>query len=74
MQPASVAKSFATWLNERGGIIMSRIAKEAVIITKGVDCKIDNGVISMKGPKGELSLKLNPLVTSFHSCLTWKRW
>lgn len=42
---------------------MSRIAKEAVIITKGVDCKIDNGVISMKGPKGELSLKLNPLVT-----------
>ena len=31
---------------------MSRIAKEAVIITKGVDCKIDNGVISMKGPKG----------------------
>lgn len=42
---------------------MSRIAKEAVIITKGVDCKIDDGVISMKGPKGELSLKLNPLVT-----------
>ena len=41
---------------------MSRIAKEPVIIAKGVDCKIADGVIVMKGAKGELSLKLNPLV------------
>ena len=38
---------------------MSRIAKNPVIIAKGVECKLTADTITMKGPKGELSLKLN---------------
>ena len=41
---------------------MSRIAKNPVIIAKGVECKLTADTITMKGPKGELSLKLNALV------------
>ena len=41
---------------------MSRIAKNPVVIAKGVDCKLTETTISMKGPKGELSLVLSPLV------------
>ncbi len=41
---------------------MSRIAKNPVVIAKGVDCKLTADTITMKGPNGELSLKLNALV------------
>ena len=34
---------------------MSRIAKAPIAIPSGVDVKIDNGSITAKGPKGELS-------------------
>lgn len=41
---------------------MSRIAKNPVVIAKGVDCTLTETTIAMKGPKGELSLALSPLV------------
>ena len=42
---------------------MSRIGRKPINIPAGVDVKIDNGVITVKGPKGELSLKYNPAMT-----------
>ena len=39
---------------------MSRIAKAPITIPSGVDIKIDGGVVSAKGPKGELSFDLSP--------------
>lgn len=33
---------------------MSRIGKRPVVIAKGVTAKIDNGTLTVKGPKGEL--------------------
>lgn len=38
---------------------MSRVAKIPVAIAKGVDVKIENGVIAVKGPKGELSVPMH---------------
>jgi large subunit ribosomal protein L6 len=38
---------------------MSRIAKAAVDLPKGVEAQINNGVVSLKGSKGTLSLRLN---------------
>lgn len=38
---------------------MSRIAKKPLPLPKGVDISQANGVLKVKGPKGELSLKLN---------------
>ena len=34
---------------------MSRVAKIPVTIAKGVEAKIENGVITIKGPKGTRS-------------------
>ncbi|XCB30596.1 50S ribosomal protein L6 [Arcanobacterium hippocoleae] len=34
---------------------MSRIGKLPIVIPAGVDVKIENGVVTVKGPKGELS-------------------
>lgn len=34
---------------------MSRIGKLPIAIPSGVDVKLDNGVVTVKGPKGELS-------------------
>lgn len=34
---------------------MSRIGKLPITIPSGVDVKLDNGVVTVKGPKGELS-------------------
>lgn len=42
---------------------MSRIANNPVSIPKGVELKVDGSLVSVKGPKGELSLELNPLVS-----------
>ncbi len=39
---------------------MSRIGKQPIIIPKEAAVKIENGIISVKGPKGELSYKMRP--------------
>lgn len=44
---------------------MSRIGKAPIAIPAGVDVKIENNVVTVKGPKGELSQK-------FHEDLTVK--
>jgi len=41
---------------------MSRVAKSTITLPTGVDVKRDGKVISVKGPKGELTLNVNPLV------------
>lgn len=42
---------------------MSRIGKKPVAIPAGVTAKIDNGVLSVKGPKGTLTIGISDLVT-----------
>ena len=37
---------------------MSRIGKKPIIIPEGVEVKVDDHVITVKGPKGELSIKV----------------
>ncbi|AOL23181.1 large subunit ribosomal protein L6 [Erythrobacter litoralis] len=41
---------------------MSRIGKRPVTIPSGVTANIDNGLLSVKGPKGTLSMGLSDLV------------
>lgn len=41
---------------------MSRVAKLPVQLPKGVEFRLDGGVAVLKGPKGELSLKVDPSV------------
>lgn len=41
---------------------MSRLGKLPIVIPSGVDVKIDDSFITVKGPKGELKQKLNELV------------
>jgi len=41
---------------------MSRIGKQPVIIPSGVQVKFDGGIVSAKGPKGELQEPLHPYV------------
>jgi large subunit ribosomal protein L6 len=41
---------------------MSRIGKKAVAIPSGVSASIDNGTLSVKGPKGTLTLGLSDLI------------
>ncbi len=42
---------------------MSKIGKKPIQIPKGVDVKIDGGLILVKGPKGELKMTLNDAVS-----------
>ncbi|MFK4870816.1 50S ribosomal protein L6 [Novosphingobium sp. ZW T3_23] len=42
---------------------MSRIGKKPVVIPGGVTAAIDNGTLSVKGPKGTLTLGMSDLVT-----------
>lgn len=42
---------------------MSRIGKTPVEVPTGVDVSIDGSVVTVKGPKGELSQTIPPLVT-----------
>jgi len=42
---------------------MSRIGKKPVAIPSGVTANIDNGALSVKGPKGTLALGLSDLVS-----------
>ncbi len=39
---------------------MSRIGKKPVPVAKGVEVRLDEAVLHVKGPKGELSLDVNP--------------
>lgn len=39
---------------------MSRIGKQPVVLPKGVTAKLEGTKLSVKGPKGELSLVVNP--------------
>ena len=39
--------------------VMSRVAKNPVEVPKGVEFNETNGVLKVKGPKGELNLELN---------------
>ncbi len=41
---------------------MSRIGKKAVAIPSGVTATIDNGTLSVKGPKGTLTLGMSDLI------------
>ncbi len=41
---------------------MSRVGKKPLTIPEKVDLKVENDVIMVKGPKGELSLALHPRV------------
>ncbi|MBI3565403.1 MAG: 50S ribosomal protein L6, partial [Elusimicrobia bacterium] len=43
---------------------MSRIGKQPVVIPNGVQVKLDAGVVTAKGPKGELKEALHPYVTA----------
>lgn len=42
---------------------MSRIGKAPIEIPAGVTIKVDNNTVTVKGPKGELSQKVNPDLT-----------
>ena len=42
---------------------MSRIGKKPVAIPAGVTASMDDGTLSVKGPKGELSLQMASEVT-----------
>ena len=42
---------------------MSRIGKRPVEIPSGVEAKIDDGILSVKGPKGNLTMGLSDLVS-----------
>ncbi len=42
---------------------MSRIGRKPINIPAGVEAKFENGVMTVKGPKGELSQKINPNMT-----------
>jgi len=42
---------------------MSRLGKLPIKLPAGVTAKLENGLLSVKGPKGELQLTPNPVVT-----------
>ncbi|MGN0497772.1 MAG: 50S ribosomal protein L6 [Acutalibacteraceae bacterium] len=42
---------------------MSRIGRKPINIPAGVDVKVDNSVVTVKGPKGTLTQKIHPNMT-----------
>ena len=42
---------------------MSRIGRKPITIPAGVDVTVDNGLVTVKGPKGTLSQKINPIIS-----------
>ena len=42
---------------------MSRIGNLPIELPQGVTVKVENNVVTVKGPKGELSQKINPELT-----------
>lgn len=47
----------------RGFVVMSRVARKPVELPKGIEIKKATDAVSVKGPKGELSMPLNSEVT-----------
>lgn len=45
---------------------MSRVAKNPVAIPRGVEVKLDDKLLSVKGPKGQLEYDVHPLVRVSH--------
>ncbi|MFT5512114.1 MAG: large subunit ribosomal protein L6 [Bacteroidia bacterium] len=41
---------------------MSRIGNNPISVTSGVEIKFENNVVSVKGPKGELTQKIDPSI------------
>jgi large subunit ribosomal protein L6 len=41
---------------------MSRIGKQPIIITKGVDVTVKNNMVTVKGPKGQLNQYVDPAI------------
>ena len=42
---------------------MSRIGKAPITIAKGVEVNFNSGVVTVKGPKGELTQPIDPAIT-----------
>lgn len=42
---------------------MSRIGKLPISLPKGVTVAVKDNVVTVKGPKGELSQEINPIIT-----------
>ena len=42
---------------------MSRVGKKPIMIPDGVDVKLEDHLVSVKGPKGELERSIHPLVS-----------
>ncbi len=42
---------------------MSRIGRKPIAIPAGVDVKVENSVVTVKGPKGTLTQKINPIIS-----------
>ena len=42
---------------------MSRIGKRELIIPEGVNVTVDNNIVTVKGPKGELTFTYDKLIT-----------
>jgi len=60
-----VAKYYATCINkEENELIMSRVGLAPVSIPQGVEVKVsDKNVVSVKGPKGELEERIDPVIS-----------
>ena len=43
---------------------MSRIGRAPITVPAGVDVKIDGNVVTVKGPKGELTKTINPIISA----------
>ncbi len=53
----SVEKYYLTF-----GKNMSRLAKKPTKIPAGVEAKLENNILTIKGPKGSLSITVNPVI------------
>ncbi len=42
---------------------MSRIGRKPIAIPAGVEVKVENGLVTVKGPKGTLSQQTNPIIS-----------
>ena len=42
---------------------MSRIGREPITVPAGVTVNVDGNVVTVKGPKGELTREINPVIT-----------
>jgi large subunit ribosomal protein L6 len=47
-------------IKTNGGVTVSRIGKKPVVIPNGVEVKYNDGVLTVKGPKGTLARELHP--------------